>query len=176
MLAAGGADPALVQRYASQISVACACVVLQTRQPITGNFWTNINDARFAIPGIIEFSNLRPLQGHITYVPYYMPASHPDYQRPDEAFIADSIACLQAINPDLARADVLAAHCSRYRYAQPVCGTHFQQSLPPLNPLPGVTTVDTTVYYPEDRGIAESVSYGRELARQVCRDLQPARR
>ena len=175
MLQAGGADPALVARYSDQLSVACACVVLQTRQPITGNFWTNINDERFAIPGIIEFSNLRPLQGHITYVPYYMPASHPDYQRPDEAFIADSIACLQAINPDLARADVLAAHCSRYRYAQPVCGTHFHQSLPPLQPLPGITTVDTTVYYPEDRGIAESVGYGRELARQVVGALQADR-
>ena len=175
MLQAGGADPALVARYSDQVSVACACVVLQTRQPITGNFWTNINDERFAIPGIIEFSNLRPLQGHITYVPYYMPASHPDYQRPDEAFIADSIACLQAINPDLARADVLAAHCSRYRYAQPVCGTHFHQSLPPLQPLPGITTVDTTVYYPEDRGIAESVGYGRELARQVVGALQADR-
>ena len=176
MLQAGGADAALAARYSEQVSVACACVVLQTRQPITGNFWTNINDGRFAIPGIIEFSNLRPLQGHITYVPYYMPASHPDYQRPDEAFIADSIACLQAINPDLSESDVLAAHCSRYRYAQPVCGTHFQQTLPPLQPLPGITTVDTTVYYPEDRGIAESVGYGRELAKQVVRELHTSGR
>jgi protoporphyrinogen oxidase len=176
MLQAGGADAALVARYSEQVSVACACVVLQTRQPITGNFWTNINDGRFAIPGIIEFSNLRPLQGHITYVPYYMPASHPDYQRPDEAFIADSIACLQAINPDLSESDVLAAHCSRYRYAQPVCGIQFQQTLPPLQPLPGITTVDTTVYYPEDRGIAESVGYGRELAKQVVRELHTSGR
>ena len=172
MLEAGGADPTLVARYASQTSVACACVVLQTRQPITANFWTNINDDRFAIPGIIEFSNLRPLKGHITYVPYYMPCSHPNYQRPDQAFIADSIACLKAINSELRDADVLAAHCSRYRYAQPVCGIHFHQSLPPLHPLPGITTVDTTVYYPEDRGIAESVSYGRNLARRVFRELK----
>ena len=176
MLEAGGADPELASRYSEQGSVACACVVLQTRQPITGNFWTNINDGRFSIPGIIEFSNLRPLQGHITYVPYYMPASHRDYQRPDEAFIADSIACLQAINPNLSDGDVLAAHCSRYRYAQPVCGTHFQQTLPPLQPLPGINTVDTTVYYPEDRGIAESVGYGRELAKQVVRELHTSRR
>ncbi|WP_413324264.1 NAD(P)/FAD-dependent oxidoreductase [Synechococcus sp. MIT S9503] len=175
MLQAGGADPALVQRYANQVSVACACVVLQTRQPITGNFWTNINDERFGIPGIIEFSNLRPLEGHITYVPYYMPASHPDYQRPDDAFIADSIACLQAINSDLSESDVLAAHGSRYRYAQPVCGTRFQKSLPPLHPLPGITTVDTTVYYPEDRGISESVGYGRELAKKVIRELRTRR-
>ena len=176
MLEAGGADPTLVKRYADQVSVACACVVLQTRHSITGNFWTNINDARFAIPGIIEFSNLRPLQGHITYVPYYMPVSHPAYQRPNEAFIADSVACLKAINPDLADSDVLAAHCSRYSYAQPVCGTNFKQSLPPLHPLPGITTVDTTVYYPEDRGISESVGYGRELAKKVCQELKDAQR
>jgi protoporphyrinogen oxidase len=171
ILEAGGAEPSLVARYANQASVACACVVLQTRQPITANFWTNINDERFAIPGIIEFSNLRPLKGHITYVPYYMPASHPSYQRPDQAFIDEAIFCLKAINPRLAYADIQATHCSRYRYAQPVCGTDFQLSLPPLNPLPGITTVDTTVYYPEDRGISESIGYGRDLAKQISRNL-----
>lgn len=176
LLQAGGADPALVARYADQTSLACACVVLQTRQRISENFWININDGRFRIPGIIEFSNLRPLQGHIIYIPFYMPASHPDYQRPDQAFIDDSIACLKVINPNLRDADVLATSCSRYRYAQPVCGTHFQRSLPPLHPLPGVTTLDTTIYYPDDRGIAESVGYGRDLARQVWRNLRVAGR
>jgi hypothetical protein len=43
----------------------------------------------------------------------------------------------------------------------------FQQSLPPLQPFPGVFTADTTAYYPEDRGISESIDFGRELARQA---------
>lgn len=172
ILAAGEADPALVQRYADQVSVACACVVLQSRIRITGNFWTNVNDKRFGIPGIIEMSNLQPLSPHITYVPFYMPADHPDYQRPNQSFIEDSIACLKAINPQLAHTDILAAHCSRYRYAQPVCGTNFKTTLPPLHPLPNLWTADTTVYYPEDRGISESVCFGRELARRVTASLQ----
>ncbi|MFM7548818.1 MAG: FAD-dependent oxidoreductase, partial [Cyanobacteriota bacterium] len=50
---------------------------------------------------------------------------------------------------------------------QPVCGVHFQQSLPPLQPFPGVFTADTTAYYPEDRGISESIDFGRKLARQA---------
>jgi protoporphyrinogen oxidase len=116
--------------------------------------------------------NLRPLTPHITYVPYYMPADHPDYSRPNEVFIADSIACLKAINPGLQDDDILASHCSRYRYAQPVCGTHFLDTLPPLNPIPNVWIADTTVYYPEDRGISESVGFGRNLARQVAKALQ----
>ena len=51
LLQAGGVERALVDRYSALPSVACACVVLQTRRPVTANFWTNVNDARFAIRG-----------------------------------------------------------------------------------------------------------------------------
>jgi len=172
MLRQGQQDPNLIAAYEAQQSVACTCVVLQTSKPITGNFWTNVNDSRFAIPGIIEMSNLRPITPHITYVPFYMPADHPDYGRPNGAFIADSVACLKAINPELQTADILASNCSRYRYAQPVCGTHFLDTLPPLNPIANIWIADTTVYYPEDRGISESVGFGRDLARKVLKALQ----
>jgi protoporphyrinogen oxidase len=171
MLENGHADQSLIAAYKAQQSVACACVVIQTSRPITANFWTNVNDSRFAIPGIIEMANLRPLNPHITYIPFYMPAEHPDYDRPNHSFIEDSIACLKAINPALQDHEILASHCSRYRYAQPVCGTHFLASLPPLNPINNVWIADTTVYYPEDRGIAESVAFGRHLAGQVIRSL-----
>jgi protoporphyrinogen oxidase len=167
MLRAGGQDQELIALYLAQQSVACACVVIKTTRPITDNFWTNVNDARFAIPGIIEMANLQPLEPHITYVPFYMPAEHPDYGRPNQSFIDDSIACLKAINPTLQDSDILASHCSRYRFAQPVCGTHFLSSLPPLNPIPNVWIADTTVYYPEDRGISESIGFGRNLALRV---------
>ncbi len=173
MLAQGGHDPNLVRAYADQKSVACACVVLQTVRPITAHFWTNVNDRRFAIPGIIEMANLRPVTPHLTYVPFYMPADHPDYIRTDQAFIADALACLKAINPDLQEHEVIASHCSRYRYAQPVCGPAFQASLPPFSPCPQLWIADTTVYYPEDRGIAESVGFGRDLARRVVAQLDP---
>ena len=172
MLRQGQQDPNLIAAYEAQQSVACTCVVLQTSKPITGNFWTNVNDSRFGIPGIIEMSNLRPITPHITYVPFYMPADHLDYGRPNGAFIADSIACLKAINPELQDADILASHCSRYRYAQPVCGIHFLDTLPPLNPIANLWIADTTVYYPEDRGISESVGFGRDLARKVAKALQ----
>jgi protoporphyrinogen oxidase len=167
ILKAGGVEESLVGRYGAVPSVACACVLLKTRQPVTVNFWTNVNDGGFAIPGVIEMSNLRPLPGHVCYIPFYIPADHPDYQRPNQAFIADAWSCLKAINHQLSDADLLDSHCSRYRFAQPVCGLHFQRSLPPLQPFPGVFTADTTIYYPEDRGISESIGFGRELARRV---------
>lgn len=167
ILEAGGVEQDLVDRYRSLPSVACACVVIQTRQAVSSNFWTNVNDNRFAIPGMIEMSNLRPLGTHLCYVPFYIPADHPDYQRPDQAFIDDAWSCIKAINPQLRDADLLASHCSRYRNAQPVCGVNFQKYLPPQEPFPGVYTVDTTAYYPEDRGISESIGFGRDLARRA---------
>ena len=174
MLEAGGTKPELVKHYSNQPSVACACVVFQTNRAITGNFWTNVNDDRFAIPGVIEMSNLRPLSPHVSYVPFYIPADHPDYQRNNQDFIDDAWNCLKAINPDLQDEHRLASHCSRYRFAQPVCRINFQATLPPLEPYPGVITTDTTVYYPEDRGISESVGYGRSLARRVLANAAAA--
>ena len=168
MLAAGGADPALVTLYANQISVACACVVLHTNKPITGNFWTNINDARFAIPGIIEFSNLRPLQGHIAYVPYYMPATHPKWGWNDAQFVTESMDVLRRLNPLLTEVDLKASTVGRLRHAQPVCEPGFAAKIPPTkSPIAGLWIADTCFYYPEDRGISESVRLGAEMAAEI---------
>ena len=172
ILEEGRAPAELVEQYRSQGSVACACVIVQTRTPITNMFWINVKDDRFRIPGFIEMSNLRPLRPHITYVPFYMPTEHPDYQRPDQAFIDDSISCLRAAQPRLSDRDILATHCSRYRYAQPICGANFLSTLPPVNPLPNVWIADTTVYYPDDRGISESVNFARKLAREVAEKVR----
>ena len=73
--------------------------------PVSKYFWVNISDKRFEIPGVIEFSNLRPLGETIVYVPFYMPQSNPKFGAPDEAFIKESMECLKAINPTLTDAD-----------------------------------------------------------------------
>ena len=165
----GGVEKKVINRYDSQRSVACACVIIQTKRAITANFWTNINDERFKIPGIIEVSNLRPIYPHITYIPFYMPINNKDYKRSDDLFIKDSWNCLKSINPNLIDDDLVLAKCNRYRFAQPVCGINFKKELPKIEPFKGIFTVDTTAYYPEDRGISESIKFGRRLAKQIIK-------
>lgn len=160
----------IIDRYKELNYVACACVILKTRKKITNNFWTNINDDRFNIPGIIEMSNLRKFPIHITYIPFYIPRDHPDYLRRDEFFVSDAWSCIKAINPKLQKKDLIASHCNRYSYAQPICGINFKNKLPKKEPFKGIFTVDTTRYYPEDRGISESIDYGRELVRKILKD------
>ena len=160
-------DIEVTSKYEKLDSLACACVILKTRKKITSNFWTNINDNRFNIPGIVEISNLRDLKDHLTYIPFYMPETHPDYLLDNKNFIDKAWNCVMAINPDLKNNDLISSHCSRYRFAQPVCRTNFYSRLPPIKPFNGIYTVDTNFYYPEDRGISESINFGRNLVNEI---------
>ena len=51
------------------------------------------------------------------------------------------------------------------KYAQPVICTEYKKNLPSQEPFKRIFTVDTTFYYPEDRGISESIGLGRDLVR-----------
>ena len=62
---------------------------------------------------------------------------------------------------------MVATHASRYRYSQPVCGPRFLETLPDVRLLDGLFVADTSYYYPEDRGIHESLLFGRKLAKMA---------
>jgi len=152
--------------YARIENIGVTCVVLKLRRPVTKHFWVNVVDPDLPIPGIIEFSNLRPTDHPVVYVPYYMPVTTPLWDRPDEVFVDEAMACLSKINPSITRDDLIASKVGRLRHAQPVCPPGFEATIPPVQtPIAGLQIADTCFYYPEDRGIAESVRLGREMAR-----------
>jgi len=156
---------ALRQRYSALKNVAVVCVIVKLARPLTDKFWLNVNDLDMDIPGLVEYTNLRPLDAHIVYAPYYIPASHPGYRDSDETYINKVKVYIKKINPNLTDADFLDAHASRYHFAQPVCGPNFLDTLPPVKlPIAGLWVADTSHYYPEDRGISESIGFGRNLA------------
>jgi protoporphyrinogen oxidase len=145
-----------------------ACVILKLRQPITENFWLNINDIKMKIPGIIEYSNLCPMSANIVYVPYYMPKTHPKYSQDEALYFQEVFGYLKHINPAFSQDWVLSKRLSRYEFAQPICTPHFFQQLPPMKtPIAGFLMADTSYYYPEDRSISESVRIGKRLAEIV---------
>lgn len=162
---APGLPEAFRQRIEAIENIAVACVVMKLARPLTENFWLNINDPRIAIPGLIEYSNLNPGDGsHIVYAPFYMAASDPRYQRPNQAFIDETLAAMALVDPGFDPGLVRASHCHRYEFAQTVCPPGFARQLPPMRtPLAGLYMADTAYYYPEDRSISESVRVGREL-------------
>tara|TARA_R110001583_G_scaffold195527_1_gene375367 strand:- start:3974 stop:5275 length:1302 start_codon:yes stop_codon:yes gene_type:complete len=156
-------------KYDSVKNIAVVCMIIKLKKQVTENFWLNINDPNMDIPGIVEYSNLRPLgDDHIVYVPFYVPGEHPLYQEPDENFVNKVKKYIKVINPSITDDDFIAIHASRYRYAQPICQPGFLEELPPVKlPIDGLWVADTSYYYPEDRGIAESIQFGRSMARDV---------
>jgi protoporphyrinogen oxidase len=160
--------PAALAAYRAIANIGVVCVVLRLKRQVTPHFWLNIDEPGIAIPGIIEFSNLRQVADHVVYVPYYMPDTQPAWGWSSEQFIEDAMACIQRINGAISRADLITAHVARLRHAQPICPPGFAATLPPVQTaIAGLQIADTCFYYPEDRGIAESIRLGRDMARRV---------
>jgi protoporphyrinogen oxidase len=158
----------ILTTFAAIKNIAVVCVIVKLRQQVTENFWLNTNDDEMDIPGLVEYSNLRPLDDHIVYVPFYMPYEHPKFSEPDQVFLDKVKRYLKKINPNLQDEDFLSLRASRYRYAQPICDPSYLAKLPPVAlPVQGLWVADTSYYYPEDRGISESIDFGRTIAKKA---------
>jgi len=78
------------------------------------------------------------------------------------------LSYVQRINPDISDSDLITAKVGRLKHAQPVCPPGFGNMLPPVQTeIQGLQVADTCYYYPEDRGISESVRLGRIMAEAV---------
>jgi protoporphyrinogen oxidase len=99
-----------------------------------------------------------------------MPASHEKFSWSDTALGDESFGFLKRVNAQLTSADRIATHVGRLRYAQPVCSVGFAASLPPAQtPVAGLQIADTAFYYPEDRGISESIKYAKSMVAAIDR-------
>jgi len=158
----------ILQQFQELKNIAVVCVIVKLHKALTGNFWLNTNDPEMDIPGLVEYTNLRPLDQHIVYVPFYMPGEHHKFSEPDEAFLEKVRRYLKKINPELRDEDFIDLRASRYRFAQPICPPGYLDKLPPIKlPVEGLWIADTSYYYPEDRGISESIGFGRNMAKQA---------
>ena len=158
----------ILQKFQALKNIAVVCVIAKLKKPLSKNFWLNVNDPEMDIPGLVEYSNLRPLDNSIVYVPFYMPGEHPKFAEADEVFLEKVKTYLKKINPELHDDDFIDIRASRYRHAQPICDPGYLSKLPPTAlPIKGLWVADTSYYYPEDRGISESIGFGRQLAREA---------
>ena len=169
---------ALLAQFNNIQNIAVVCVIAKLKKPVTDNFWLNVNDPNMDIPGLVEYTNLRPLSEnntsqHIVYVPFYMPASEPKFKDDNQVFLDKVKSYLKTINPTLKEDDFIELRASRYRYAQPICQPNFLQTIPSFElPIKGLFVADTSYYYPEDRGISESIDFGRMMAKKMIQNNQ----
>lgn len=155
-------------KYDAIANIGVCCLLFKLKRSVTPHFWVNISEPDIAIPGIIEFSNLRPFDQTIVFVPYYMPVTHPKFAWPAQRLLDEAFGYLQRLNPAITRDDILSTNVGRLRHAQPICEPGFAAKIPPVQtPIRGLQIADTCFYYPEDRGIAESVGIARKMAERI---------
>ncbi|MEY4545494.1 MAG: hypothetical protein RL685_1689 [Pseudomonadota bacterium] len=150
------------------------CMLLSLKRPLSGNFWTNINDPRISFNGVIEQSalnqNLRTRGLHVLYVPFYLPTSDPRYSADDAALFREYVPMLRLLNPDFDESWVKEYHVFRTPYAQPVFTTNFVAKMPAHEtPVGGFYVTDSTQFYPEDRTISAAIEQGRKVAGLILR-------
>jgi len=156
-------------QYKQVQNIGVVCLLFKLKKPVTPNFWLNISDNNFEIPGVIEMSNLRPLSEHTVYVPYYMPQTLEKFKWSDDKFITEAQSYLKKLNPELTDSDFIDINVSRYAFAQPICQPDFAHHLPPMrSEIEGLFIADTSYYYPEDRSISESIHLGKQLAEMTA--------
>jgi protoporphyrinogen oxidase len=157
------------QRFAEIHNIGVICVIFRLRRSVSPHFWVNISEANVEIPGMIEFTRLRDIGGDtIVYVPYYMPVTNEKFSWPDERLLDEAFGYLRLINPSLTEEDIVAPKVARLRHGQPICEPGFASKIPPTQtPITGLQIADTCYYYPEDRGIAESVRLGLSMAAAI---------
>lgn len=154
--------------YEAIENIGVVCLIFKLKRSLTPHFWVNVSDRRIAIPGFVEFSNLRPTGETIVYVPYYMPTTNPNWAKSDEQLANEAFSYLKTVQPDLQDSDRLDWRAGRLRHAQPVCPPGFAAHIPPVRtPIAGLQIADTCFYYPEDRGVSEGVRYGKLMARAI---------
>lgn len=158
----------IIEKFEEIQNIAVVCVIAKMKKSVSENFWLNINDPEMEIPGLVEYTNLQKLKEHVVYIPFYVPFDHPLFNEPDRNFLNKVRLYLKKINSNLKDDDFIEMRVSRYRHAQPICGPGFLEKLPPIDlPIDGLWVADTSYYYPEDRGISESLGLGRRIAKMA---------
>jgi protoporphyrinogen oxidase len=145
--------------YAQQLEgiqyVGVVCAVMKLKRRVSKYFWLNVNDPRIACNGIIEFTNLNPnmcADGHVVYVPYYLPTTAALYTADASVAFEQSWQSLKYLNPSLKDSDLIAHEVFKAPYAQAICPTGFLDLMPqPQAPIEGLHLLDSTFLYPEDR-------------------------
>ena len=84
------------RKYDDIPNIGVVCLLFKLKRSVTPHFWVNIAEPGVEIPGIIEFSNLRPVGDTIVFVPYYMPVTHPSFAWPDARIIDEAFGYLHA--------------------------------------------------------------------------------
>ncbi len=150
-------------RHAALRYQGVICLSVLLTRPLGGAYMTYITDPEVPFTTVIEMTALTGCATfgghHLVYLPRYVPADDPLFERADEAIAGEFLAGLQRLYPDFAPAQVVTSRVARARHvlAVPVLG--YGQRIPPLE-----TSVDGLLVCNSARIVDASLSVNEAVA------------
>jgi protoporphyrinogen oxidase len=153
--------------------LANVCLVLELSRSLSGTYWLNVCDDKFPFIGVIEHTNLQPIEScggrHIVYLSAYLTENSELYQMKEEEIFEFSLPYIKRMFSKFDRSWVRSYYVWKACYAQPVVERDYSQLIPSQEaPVKGLYIATMAQVYPEDRGTNYAVGQGRQVGRIVA--------
>lgn len=163
-----------IDLYSRVRHIGNICLVLRLNRSLSNMYWLNVADPNFPFVAVIEHTNFESTDNfngeHIVYISKYLPTDDKLYQLSDQEFFNYTIPFLQRIFPEFTVDDVIGSHCWRAEYSQPIITKSYSKFITPFNsPIENLWVTNMAQIYPQDRGTAYAVQYGRRVANLMCK-------
>jgi protoporphyrinogen oxidase len=177
---AGLLDGGVSQEYISGLRriryLANVCLVLELSKPISDIYWLNINDPDVPFTGIVEHTNLLPINAcggrHIVYLSKYLEQDSEVYNMSEGKLLEFFVPYVKRIFAGFEREQILGYHVFKSPYAQPLVECHYSKFICPTEtPIRGFYIATMAQVYPQDRGVNYAVAQGRQVAKTAARYL-----
>lgn len=143
-------DPAIAKLQLDYQGVVCAVFLL--KKPLSSHYWMPLVDSGANAQGIVEMSNLVPLERsdglYVTYLLNYTHRSSALFQKSDEEILAGYRRDLAELFPDAGRT-IVDEFVFRAPFVEPIWSIGYRKVCPPTSVIPGrLYLASTAQVYP----------------------------
>jgi protoporphyrinogen oxidase len=154
--------------------ILCASILL--KQPLSGYYVTNITDSWVPFTGIIEMTTLvdpTVFEGRsLIYLPKYVPADDPAFERSDEALQEEFVQALVKMYPHFQASDVLCFKVSRVKYVVAIPTVNYSQHLPSMQTsISGLHIINSAHILNGTLNVNETVQLAEQAVASLLSDL-----
>lgn len=156
--------------------IVCASLLLD--KPLSSYYVTNITDSWVPFTAVIETSALvdRKYFGgkSLVYLPRYVTANDPFFDRGDEEIEAEFTAALARMHPHFQRENVRCFRISRVRHVLALSTLNYSDRLPPMRTsIPGLYVINSAHIVNGTLNVNETVALAETGLRHVLSDSLP---
>jgi len=163
-----GLDPGYARDLSSIIFFGVVCGLFRLKEKVNQAFWLNINDSRIAANGLIEYTNLNPLEeispDKIVYIPLYGPIEDIWFSMDEESLRREFFNMLKIIKPSLEEDAVVDFRVFKSSHAQAICTVGFKDRVPSVaTPIKNLFLLDSTQVFPSDRALSALIGLAEKM-------------